>query len=62
MGFRYGLVIVLLVEGGITSLMEGMPSDGRRSYVGRPLPALDVLHTTTESSVRIGLAEMKKGY
>ena len=39
MGFRYGLVMVLLVEGGVTSVMEGTPSDGRRSYGGRPLPA-----------------------
>ena len=42
--------------------MEGTPSDGRRSYGGRPHRRVDVLHTTTESSVRIGLAEMKKGY
>src|SRR3977135_278484 len=39
MGFRYGLVIVLLVEGGVTSVMEGAPSDGKRGYGGGPLPA-----------------------
>jgi hypothetical protein len=30
--------------------------------VAAPYRRVDVLHTTTESSVRIGLAEMKKGY
>jgi hypothetical protein len=61
MGFRYG-AIVLLVEGGVTSVMEGTPSDGKRSYGGRHLPARRRAAHDHRVSVRIGLAEMKKGY
>ena len=30
--------------------------------VAAPYRRVDVLHTATESSIRIGLAEIKKGY
>ena len=34
----------------------------RGVMVAAPYRRVDVLHTATESSIRIGLAEIKKGY